>query len=87
MRLLSKLRELDCVDKIREMQNVWSESGFTFNGEHYYSPLTLLVVSLDSQRILPYNVKEWYKQNKEAFLKSLDKLILRKKCKVTDRRI
>lgn len=81
--IVEQLRELDCVDKIREMQNVWSESGFTFNGEHYYSPLTLLVVSLDSQRILPYNVKEWYKQNKEAFLKSLDKLILRKKCKVT----
>ena len=81
--IVEKLRELDCVDKIREMQEAWSDSGFTFNGEHYYSPLTLLVVSLDSQRILPYNVKEWYKQNKEAFLKSLDKLILRKKCKVT----
>lgn len=81
--IVEQLRELDCVDKICEMQNVWSESGFTFNGEYYYSPLTLLVVSLDSQRILPYNVKEWYKQNKEAFLKSLDKLILRKKCKVT----
>jgi len=81
--IVEQLRELDCVDKIREMQNVWSKSGFTFNGEYYYSPLTLLVVSLDSQRILPYNVKEWYKQNKEAFLKSLDKLILRKKCKVT----
>lgn len=81
--IVEQLRELDCVDKIREMQNVWSESGFTLNGEHYYSPLTLLVVSLDSQRILPYSVKEWYKQNKEAFLKSLDKLILRKKHKVT----
>lgn len=82
--IVKQLRELDCVDKIRKMQNVWSESGFTFNGEHYYSPLTLLVVSLDSQRILPYNVKEWYKQNREAFLKSLDKLILRKKCQVVE---
>lgn len=77
--IVEQLREFDCVDKIREMQNVWSESGFNFNGEHYYSPLTLLVVSLDSQRILPYNVKEWYKQNKEAFLKGLDRLIIRKK--------
>ena len=51
--IVEQLRELDCVDKICEMQNVWSESGFTFNGEYYYSPLTLLVVSLDSQRILP----------------------------------
>ena len=77
--IVEQLRELDCVDKIREMQEAWSNSGFAYNGKHYYSPLTLLVVSLDSQRILPYNVKEWYKQNKEAFLKSLDKLILRKK--------
>lgn len=77
--LVEQLRELDCVDKIHEMQDAWSESGFTFNGEHYFSPLTLLIVSLDSQRIFPYNVKEWYKQNKEAFLKSLDRLILRKK--------
>lgn len=82
--LSEKLRELDCVDKIHEMQDAWHGSGFTFNGEYYFSPLTLLIVSLDSQRIFPYNVKEWYKQNKEAFLKGLDRLILRKKCQLLE---
>lgn len=72
------LRSLDCVDKIREMQTLW-EGGFTYKTEFYYSPLTLVLVMLDEYRTLPYSVEEWYAQNKEAFLKALDALIIRKK--------
>lgn len=76
--IAEKLRELDCVDKIREMQTLW-EGGFTFKDEFYYSPLTVLLAMLDEERTLPYDVEKWYKLHKDEFLNALGRLIIRKK--------
>lgn len=79
--IAEELAKLDCVELIREYQNLFS--GYEFAGELYHSPLTLVIVNCDEDCILPYNVQEWYNQNKEKFVKTLKLLIMRKNTVVT----
>lgn len=79
--IAEELAKLDCVDLIRGYQSLFS--GYEFDGDLYHSPLTLVIVNCDEDCILPYNVQEWYNQNKEKFVKTLKLLIMRKNTVVT----
>lgn len=79
--IAEELAKLDCVDLIREYQSLFS--GYEFDGDLYHSPLTLVIVNCDEDCILPYNVQEWYNQNKEKFVKTLKLLIIRKNTDAT----
>lgn len=80
-KIAEELAKLDCVDLIREYQSLFS--GYEFDGDLYHSPLTLVIVNCDEDCILPYNVQEWYNQNKEKFVKTLKLLIIRKNTDAT----
>lgn len=74
------LRGWDIVEKIREYQDIF-KMGYTFKDEYFVSPIPLVLVSLDPERILMKQPEKWYENNKETFVKLLDKLIMRENLK------
>lgn len=74
------LRGWDIVDKIREYQDIF-KMGYTFKDEYFVSPIPLVLVSLDHERILMKRPEKWYENNKETFVKLLNKLIMRENLK------
>ena len=74
------LRGWDIVDKIREYQDIF-KIGYTFKDEYFVSPIPLVLVSLDPERILMKRPEKWYELNKDIFVKLLDKLIMRENLK------
>ncbi len=74
------LRGWDIVEKIREYQDIF-KMGYTFKDEYFVSPIPLVLVSLDPERILMKIPEKWYENNKDNLVKLLDKLIMRENLK------
>ena len=74
------LRGWDIVEKIREYQDIY-KMGYVFKDEYFVSPIPLVLVNLDPERILMKRPEKWYENNKDNLVKLLDKLIMRENLK------